>query len=171
MNCKIGLVEWIILIILTIMLDVVQVILDLFIIGIVLNRIIDLIVGFCLPLYFWFRGVSMKSGKNWAAFLGAFGLEEIGLGGDDGLPLWTAEVGVVWLTVTADKIIQRIKLKHPLFAKVMDINKTLNTPLNKDGVRLPQTRTAPLNQSGMRLPTTPSLPVLSPTPGGISPKI
>ena len=103
MGSRISTGEWVALIVGTIVLDIAQVILTFMAIGLLLNRVIDLIVGIGLPAYFWTRGVSMNDWKRWASFIGAFGLEEIGLGGDDGLPLWTLEVIVVWLTVAAEK--------------------------------------------------------------------
>jgi hypothetical protein len=142
--------EWIFLIVATIILDIVQVILEFFVIGIILNRIIDIVVGFCLPIYFWLRGVGMNDWKRWLAFLGGFGLEEVGLGGDDGLPLWTAEVAVVWLTVVVEKRVAKQMQKHPILSKAVGVVQQINAPLNKDGKRLPRSSVSPLNQNGRK---------------------
>ena len=80
MNCKIKTWEWTFLIVATIILDIIQVILECFVIGIILYRIIDIVVGFCLPIYFWFRGVSMTNWKNLLSMFGGFAFEEVGLG-------------------------------------------------------------------------------------------
>jgi hypothetical protein len=149
--------EWIALIILTGLLDIVQVILDFFVIGVVLNRIIDIVVGILLPVYFWFRGVNMGDWKKLLTAFGGFALEEVGLGGDDGLPFWTLEVGVVWAFVVAEKK----AASNPLLSKAMGVMNKMGSvtnmatdmgPLNQAGKRLPSAIQQPLNQGGVRLP-------------------
>jgi len=165
MQCKIKTAEWILLVILTIILDIIQVILTLFVIGVIVNRFIDVIVGFGLPAYFWMRGISATNWKRLLAYAGCFGLEEVGLGGDDGLPFWTLEVIVVWLTVIADNKLAA----NPIAGKIMNAAQMANRirqPLNQGETRLPTGQSgnatsvnthiapAPLNVSGARLPST-----------------
>ena len=141
MNSKIKTWEWITLIIATLAIDVVQVILTFFVVGIVINRFIDIAVGFGLPIYFWVRGVSMLDAKKIAAAVLAGLLEEMGLGGDDGLPLWTAEVIVIWVIVTGEKKLAN----NPLASKAMNLARQVNnarSPVNNNGIRQPETQTA-----------------------------
>lgn len=137
-------VGWFILLGLTIIIDIVQIILDFFAIGIIVNRIIDIVVGFCLPLYFWIKGISLTNWKRLAAITGGFVLEAIP--GLDALPLWSAEVAVVWGTVVAENKISNI----PVLGKAYNMVNNLN---NKQGIRQPNNQRSPVNTTpGVRLP-------------------
>ncbi len=77
--------------------DAVQVFLNMFAIGIIANRGIDIVVGMVLPLYFYLRGVKLDSKKVFS-WIGSFLLEEIPI--VDSLPLWS---GDMLLTMALDK--------------------------------------------------------------------
>ncbi len=145
MSSKIGTGEWFILIFGTLALDGVQFALDLVAVGIIINRFIDAAVGFGLPAYFWWRGVKMNASRG-LAYGGGFILEEIGLGGDDGLPLWTLEVAVVWLTVYLEKR----ATGNPAAQNTADTAYAINqaqTPFNESGRREPMIEDGSYNTS------------------------
>jgi len=83
---KIGKFEWGIVIGLLIVTDIAQIILDGFAIGVVVNRIIDFVVGLALPFYLQIRGEKMSDPKRFLAWLATFGLEEVPV--VDAFPLW-----------------------------------------------------------------------------------
>ncbi len=69
--------------------DCIQIVLNMFAIGIVANRFIDIVMGMTLSFYFYMRGVKMDA-KKVTALVGSFILEEIPL--VDSLPLWGGDV-------------------------------------------------------------------------------
>lgn len=103
MASRINKTEWKLLIGFMAFVDIGQLILDGFVIGLVANRIIDLTIGFLLPIYFFFRGVSMLTLKRAGAFLGVLGLETLVIG--DGLPLWTLDVIYMYYSVKGESAI------------------------------------------------------------------
>ena len=86
---KVSTFEWGIVIGLLIVIDIAQIILDGFVIGVVVNRIIDFVVGLALPFYLQIRGEKMSDPKRFLAWLATFGLEFIPV--VDALPLWSLD--------------------------------------------------------------------------------
>jgi hypothetical protein len=159
MNSRIRTGEWVALLGTTILIDIGQFILDFFVIGVIINRFLDVAIGFLLPVYFWLRGVNMSDWKKLLAAGGAFGLEEVGLGGDDGLPFWSAEVGAVWVITAAEQ-----KLGRGGLIEAAEEEADKEQPLNRNGVRLPQNVRKPLNRDGIRPPNRD----IRPPDGGLS---
>lgn len=130
--------EWKILGAIIALIDLLQLILDIFAVGVVVNEIIDIIVGFSLPFYFQIRGVSMFNPKRLAAFLAVFVGEAIPVA--NGLPLWTLDVYVTYLTVKGEEV---------LVEKAPDIAHNIQryqgatqrlSPKYQNGVRMPNPR-------------------------------
>ncbi len=99
---KISNLEWGLVIGATAVVDVVQFVLDIFVIGAIVNRFIDIVVGMTLPFYFYIRGVKLDS-KKVLGMAGAFGLEMVP--GLDALPLWTLDVVY---TMSMDKLDKKL---------------------------------------------------------------
>lgn len=87
---KISNTEWGIVIGALLLVDIIQLILDLFVVGVVLNYAIEIIVGLSLPFYLHMRGENMADPKRLTAFLAVFGLEFF-IPFVDGLPFWTMD--------------------------------------------------------------------------------
>src|SRR3989304_866772 len=100
---RISNTEWGILMGVMILIDITQVILDIFLIGLILNRFIDIIVGMALPFYLYMRGVKMTAKKIWS-MVGSFGLEFSGIG--DVLPLWTLDVALIMTWEKAEEKVE-----------------------------------------------------------------
>jgi len=90
MSKRISNTEWGLVIGAAIVVDLVQLALDLFLVGIVANRFIDIVIGLTLPFYFKMRGVKMDWKKG-GSILITFLLEFVGLG-IDALPFWTGDI-------------------------------------------------------------------------------
>ena len=104
-SSRISNTEWGLVIGAVLVIDFLQVVLDLFVIGIFVNRFIDIVVGMALPFYFWCRGVKIDSKKviTWvSSFIG----EEIPM--LDAAPLWTGDVLATMAWDKAEK-----KLSYP----------------------------------------------------------
>ncbi len=86
--------EWGLFIGALIAIDLVQVGLDLLIIGLVLNPGIDIIVGMSIPFYLKIRGEEIGDAKSIGTFIGTFLLKLIP--GVDDLPLWTLD-GIIFM--------------------------------------------------------------------------
>jgi len=86
---KVSTFEWGIVIGLLIVIDIAQIILDGFAIGVVVNRFIDFVVGLAFPFYLQIRGEKMSDPKRLLAWLATFGLEFIPV--VDAFPLWSLD--------------------------------------------------------------------------------
>jgi hypothetical protein len=84
--------DWGLLIGIAASLDLAQIILDFWVIGVVVNRFIDLFFGMTLSFVLWIKGVKMDS-KKIVALACAFVGEMIPV--VDSLPLWTADVFLI----------------------------------------------------------------------------
>lgn len=82
---KISSVEWWLVIGALGTVDLIQIVLDLFAIGVAANRFIDIAVGMALALYLLIRGEPFKP----LVILGTFGLEMLPL--VDALPFWVLD--------------------------------------------------------------------------------
>ncbi|MSR71735.1 MAG: hypothetical protein EXS50_03725 [Candidatus Taylorbacteria bacterium] len=80
--------------------DVVQLFLDGFAIGLIANRLIDIFMGMTLPFTFWCMGVKLNS-KRVAGIALSFLMEMIP--GLDALPTWSADVIYTWVSVKAEE--------------------------------------------------------------------
>ena len=97
---KIGNVEWGLVLGATATVDTIQVFLDGFAIGLIANRLIDIVMGMFLVFYFLMRGV--KLGKNRIiALCSSFLIEEIPI--VDAFPAWSADVIYTWMSVRAEE--------------------------------------------------------------------
>ena len=96
---KISTFEWCLVLGVALTLDLIQFFLDAYVIGIVVNRFIDICIGMALPLYLKLRGIKLNA-KRVGGILLSFFFEMIPL--VDGLPLWSADIIYTWVTVRAD---------------------------------------------------------------------
>ncbi len=143
MNSKIKTFEWIILFVIAIVIDLVQIGLDFFVVGLIANRIIDAVVLVLFNAYLWFRGVSLTDWKKILAQAVAFIGESVPV--VDILPLWSLDVVVMWIMVVGEK---KLAKKLPIVKGALDtINKV-------KGITQPRgNRPPPLNSTpGTRLP-------------------
>jgi uncharacterized membrane protein len=89
--------EWIMVILALAIVDVAQVILDLFAIGVAVNRFIDIIVALTLALYLFLRGELSDPDTRIriiAILIISFGLEEVPI--LDAAPFWTGDALYFW---------------------------------------------------------------------------
>lgn len=100
MGSKISNTEWWLVIGALAVIDLVQIVLDIFVIGAVANRFIDFVVGISLPFYLKICGVKLDS-KKIGGMVAAFFLEQIP--GLDALPLWCLDGFTNMLWDKADK--------------------------------------------------------------------
>lgn len=110
---KIGNVEWGLVIGATAVVDVVQFILDIFVIGAIANRFVDIVVGMALAFYFWIRGIKMNA-KKVLSLIASFVGEEIPV--LDTLPLWTLDVILI---MAWDKAEGKIEKALPILNKTL----------------------------------------------------
>ena len=106
MACRLTKTRWRILVGLTIVVDILQIVLDFFAVGVAINRFIDIAIGVALPLFFQTQGVSMANPKRILGVLAAFIGEMIPV--VDALPLWTLDVLFTWSTVKAEEAIGKV---------------------------------------------------------------
>ncbi len=102
MSSRISNTEWGLIIGTFILIDIGQIILDLFFIGVVANRAIDIVV---FPVWFFYqktRGIKLNSQKI-IPLVGTFLLEMVGVQSLDALPLWTAEAIYIMVLYKAEK--------------------------------------------------------------------
>lgn len=118
MGSKISNIEWSFIIGTLIVIDLIQIILDVLIIGLVANRIIDLCVGIALPFYLKIRGVKLDS-KKIIGMVGAFLFEQVP--GLDALPLWSLDGVMNMMLDKADRKIAQAKEDN----KILDITPKL----------------------------------------------
>lgn len=145
---KIGKVEWIFVYIIALILDIVQIIIDLFGVGVVINEIADPIIGVIFFAYFQFRGVSMiKYPSRILSLLGVAGLEEF----TGGLaPAWVVDVWYIHRTVKKEDALAKANENQE------EIYSNPRKPAYQDGVRLPSNAnynsSSPVNENGVRPP-------------------
>jgi len=145
--------EWIVWFVLSVLVDVVQIILNLALgSGVLINRFITVIFGGAMGAYLHWRGVSLVNPRVLLRFGGTFVAEFIPM--IDFLPMWAVGTALTWITT-----------KSSIAAKATGVvNKTSNIVngatghLNDKGTRAPSTGTgpnsnlAPLVVDGMRRP-------------------
>ena len=103
---KISNTEWGLVIGALFTIDGVQIVLDLFVIGAVINRFIDIFVGLSFALYLQLRGQSLVNPKRLLALLATFTGEMIPV--VDALPLWGLD-GIVNMSLSkVDTIIKKV---------------------------------------------------------------
>ena len=86
---RISNTEWGLVIGVLLIIDIIQIVLTLLAIGLVVNRIIDVIVGMTFAFYLHIRGEKLQDPKRLLGFLAAFLGEMIPV--VDSLPLWSAD--------------------------------------------------------------------------------
>ena len=106
MACRLTKTRWRLLVGLFVIIDILQIVLDFFAIGVVVNRFIDIAIGVGLPLFLRTQGVKLANPKRMLATLGAFVGEMIPV--VDALPLWTADVIFTWSTVKAEEALAKV---------------------------------------------------------------
>jgi hypothetical protein len=147
---KIGKVEWLILYIITGLVDLIQIIIDLTGIGIAISEVGDKFFGVLLVCYFQIRGVSLfKYPSRIISLLGIAGLETI-TGGI--APAWIADIWYIHRSVKHEEKIFKAQQEETEQYAI-----ATNLPLNQNGVRNPQppvinSPDKPMNRSGIRQP-------------------
>ena len=114
--------------------DVVQIVLDMFAIGVIANRFIDIVVGMVLPAYFWLRGVKLNA-KKILSLIASFVGEELPI--IDALPLWTLDVILIMAWDKAEGKIEKalpildksLERAGKITNKIENVGKKLNKPL------------------------------------------
>lgn len=86
---RISATEWGLVIGLMVCIDLMQIILDLFVVGVGVNRAIDIAVGMAFPFYLQIRGEKMGDPRRLLALLATFLGEMVPI--VDAFPLWTAD--------------------------------------------------------------------------------
>jgi hypothetical protein len=138
-NSKMKTVEWVIMLILCIAVDITQIVLNIaFGSGILINRLITFGFGALIGGYLQIRGVSLVNPRVMIRFGGTIIGELIPI--MDFLPLWA--IGTVWTWMTT---------KSTVVAKATGVVKKASGALNKNGIRMPQS-TQPLVVDGIRRP-------------------
>ncbi|MBI5126285.1 MAG: hypothetical protein HZA80_00770 [Candidatus Taylorbacteria bacterium] len=131
--------KWFILYVISGFVDLLQIILDFFAIGIVINRVIDIFLGLGLPIYLHLNGIPMFETKNLMLYISVFIGEEIPL--VDALPLWTFEVWRMHKNYITSQLTEAVPALTPTAQAMSGIKNPQQTPpLNKDGVRQPPQR-------------------------------
>lgn len=97
---KISYTEWFLVISALFMVDLVQLVLDFFVIGVILNRFIDIFVGMAWALYLQLRGESLADIKRLIGLLTTFVAEEVP--GLDALPFWGLD-GLYTMSISKGK--------------------------------------------------------------------
>lgn len=121
--------EWLLVGLVAVITDISQLILDLFAIGLIANRVIDAVFGFALAIYFQIRGISLANPKIALGLIASFIGEESGIG--DFLPLWSLDILYTY------KVTENNSNTSPKNAKpIKPENKA--EPLIKNGVRRPE---------------------------------
>ena len=149
MASKIGKKEWIALYVITGLIDVFQILIDLFLteffaIPEAVNEVINIVVGAGMLIYFPLRGVSLlKHPSRIASILGMEVLTDITGGAAS---FWVLDIWYIHKNVKQEEAEEKAK-KELAIRMAID-----RQALNQNGVRLPETQTAtsyaPTNESG-----------------------
>lgn len=106
MACRLTKTKWRMLVGLAVVIDLLQIILDFFAIGLAVNRFIDITVGVALPFFLRTQGVKLANPKRLLALLATFIGEMIPV--VDTLPLWTLDVWFTWSTVKTEEALAKV---------------------------------------------------------------
>jgi hypothetical protein len=137
-----------------VIIDIIQIILDFFAIGLVINRFIDVAIGVGLPLFLRTQGVKLANPKRLLAMIGAFVGEMIP--GVDALPLWTADILFTWSTVKAEEALAKVpggKIVAEAIAKNQEGQAQKNT--RSGPPPLPEDRSSPDTNTPINSPQPP----------------
>ncbi len=129
--------KWAVFYAAVISIDILQIILDLFVVGVAINRAIDIAVAILLPFCLHLCGISMTDPKKLLTVLGAGTLEMFP--GIDALPLWTLDLVVIQAMSKGKEVFEKVTpvtVQH--MTKIASVANNMRKPLNKDGVRLPR---------------------------------
>jgi hypothetical protein len=149
MTSKIGKKEWKGAFVVTGTIDVIQWVLDFFVVGLAINEVADPIIGVCLAAYFQFRGVSLISQpKRLASLLGSY----LGEAFTDSIaPAWIIDVWYIYGTVKKEEAEHAAQLEQSAM-----MQGDVRQPLYRDGSRQPVEKdvepAGPLNVDGIRPP-------------------
>lgn len=129
-----------------IIVDISQIILNFFVVGVIVNRILDVIVGILLFAYGFIR--KLLTTRISLGIIGSFAIEEIPI--VDVLPMWTLDVK--WMYSTDDG-----KTEEEGYQDTEKLQEELTENARRGGIIIDDTRRAnslqkPLNQNGVRLP-------------------
>ncbi len=142
-------IEWIALILLALIVDIIQILLNVFFgSGIIFNRFISLAAGIIFNGYLWFRGKEVMSGKQFVNALATMAGEQIPVA--DFIPFWTISLIASYLVeksklnpeTTLGKIGSGVKKVSAVAKKV-----TIKPDPKSLGIKPP-----PLNVGGIRPP-------------------
>jgi len=145
--------EWVVWLVLSIIVDVVQIILNVvFGSGVLINRLITLAFGSAMGGYLYFRGVSLVNPRVLLRYGGTFVAEFIPL--MDFLPVWAIGTTLTWMT-TKSAIVSKAT---GAATKASNLAGKGRNALNNGGVRSPNngggvsTSIKPLVVDGVRSP-------------------
>lgn len=178
---KIITAEWGLVIGAVVTIDIIEGLLDGVAIGLIINRFIDLFVGFTLFFYFTLRGVKMTWQRS-VSLLFAFVAEMIPI--VDIAPLWSVDVVYIMLSVKAEdsKIFALANMSANLINKNQKKSPTLQTAspgavppviANTKPPILPKSKAGPMRAPVGAVPPVIPPPIISnqAAPGAIPPKI
>ena len=123
----------------TVFVDVAQLILLAFGIGVGVNTAIDFVFGPFLAFTLHLAGVSMTDPKRVASILAAFGFETLPI--INALPLWTLDLILIHAMYKGEEKLKKAAPTVVSSLKRVSAAGQRIAPLNKDGVRLPRKNT------------------------------
>lgn len=148
-----------------IIVDIAQIILDFFAVGVVINRILDIVVGLVLFVYGFVRKIITT--RIALGIVGSFVVEEIPI--VDVLPMWTLDLKFMYSVDDG-------KSEEEAYREVEILQRQITDSAWRLGITIDETRRAnalqkPLNQSGKRLPPSRRSPIPPKGPPQIKPGI
>ena len=147
---KIGKGEWVILFIVTGIIDIIQFAIDFTGVGEAINEVADPIIGIGLAIYFFLlRGVPMNT-KRVVSLIGSTVIENVTF---SVAPAWILDVWYIHYDVKKEEVAFQAEQE----SEALLANST-NQPLNQGGIRAPamnimgDTQNQPANRGGVRPP-------------------
>lgn len=150
MASKIGKTEWKAAFGLAGLIDVLQWVLDFFAVGLVINEVLDPIVGVLMLIYFQLRGASILSKpKRFLSLVGAYAGEAVT---DSIAPAWIIDVWYIRGDIAQEEAAAQAQKEQ------QEMNNVLQ-PLYKGGVRQPMSQPEDMGIGRLRNPNTQPLVV------------
>lgn len=107
---KIKNFEWGLLITAAAIVDIIEIILTFFAVGLVINTFIDVVMGIIVPVYFYLRGIKMTH-KKVVNMIGTFVAELIPV--VNAFPLWTIDIIRIMMLDKAEEKLEKLEEKVP----------------------------------------------------------